>query len=82
MGPLRTDWTSETQRRERAGILDGRKGMPRCPGMAAAARSQGIWGKVGEDVAKKESLDFHGGPEAKTLCSQHRRPRFNPWSGT
>ena len=38
MGPLRTDWTSETQRRERAGILDGRKGMPRCPGMAAAAR--------------------------------------------
>ena len=55
--------------------------MPRCPGMAAPARSQGVWGKVGEDVAKKESLDFHGGPGAKTLCSQCRRPRFYPWSG-
>ena len=82
MGPLRIDWTSEPQRRETAGIPDGRTGMPRCPGMAAPARSQGIWGKVGEDVAKKEALDFHGGPGAKTLCSQCRRPRFNPGQGT
>ena len=25
--------------------------------------------------------DFPGGPVAKTLCSQCRGPRFNPWSG-
>ena len=61
-----------------SGWEDWHAKMPR---MAAPARSQGIWGKVGEDVAKKESLDFHGGPGAKTLCSQCRRPRFNPWSG-
>ena len=25
--------------------------------------------------------DFPGGPVRKTPCSQHRGPRFNPWSG-
>ena len=25
--------------------------------------------------------DFPGGPMAKTLCSQCRVPRFDPWSG-
>ena len=25
--------------------------------------------------------DFSGGPVAKTLISEFRRPRFDPWSG-
>ena len=44
----------QRQKEERAGILDGRKGMSRCPERAAQARSQGTWGKVAEDVTKKE----------------------------
>ena len=32
-------------------------------------------------VETSKSRDFPGGPVAKTLCSQHRGPGFNPWSG-
>ena len=28
-----------------------------------------------------KSMDFPGGPVAKTLCSQGMRPGFHPWSG-
>ena len=31
---------------------------------------------------EKENRDFPGGPAAKTLSSQCRGPRFNPWSGS
>ena len=30
---------------------------------------------------KRKSRVFPGGPGTKTLCSQCRGPRFNPWSG-
>ena len=30
---------------------------------------------------KQEKRDSPGGPVAKTLHSQRREPRFNPWSG-
>ena len=35
------------------------------------------------EIQTKESdlVDFPDGPVAKTLCSQCRGPRFNPWSG-
>ena len=35
-------------------------------------------------VKKKKKVanqDFPGGTVAKTLCSQHRGPKFDPWSG-
>ena len=31
---------------------------------------------------EKETRDFPGGPAAKTLSSQCRGPRFDPWSGS
>lgn len=37
------------------------------------------WSNSGE---KWWAGDFLGGPVAKTLCSQHRGARFDPWSGT
>ena len=30
---------------------------------------------------KEKMKDFHGGPVAKTFCSQCRGPGFDPWSG-
>ena len=30
---------------------------------------------------KREVRDFPGGPVGKTLHSQCRRPKFDPWSG-
>lgn len=30
---------------------------------------------------KKMGWDFSGGPMAKTLHSQQKRPEFGPWSG-
>ena len=30
---------------------------------------------------KERPWDFVGGPVAKILCSQYRRPRLHPWSG-
>ena len=33
------------------------------------------------DIQKKVRLDFPGGPVAKILCSQCRRPGFAPWLG-
>ena len=35
----------------------------------------------GKAVHFKNSEDFPGGPVARTLCSQCRGPRFDPWSG-
>ena len=32
-------------------------------------------------IKKGRGWDFPGGPAVKTLCSQCRGPRFNPWSG-
>ena len=32
--------------------------------------------------SKTHNGDFPGGPVAKSLRSQRRGPRFNPWSGT
>ena len=32
------------------------------------------------DHVKDLCRDFPGGPVAKSLCSQRRGPRFNPWS--
>ena len=33
-----------------------------------------------DGMEKNQWGDFPGGPAAKTLCSQCRGPRFNPWS--
>ena len=39
--------------------------------------------KINETYPLKDLLtrDFPGGPEPRTLCSQCRGPRFDPWSG-
>ena len=34
-----------------------------------------------KDIGDTEGRDFPGGPVAKTLCSQCRGPRFDPWLG-
>ena len=34
-----------------------------------------------QSFERKEFRDFLGGPVAKTLSSQCREPRFDPWSG-
>ena len=51
-----------------------------------------LWGHtVGHDwsdladlaaAAREIAMNFSCGPMAKTLHSQHRRPRFDPWSGS
>ena len=33
-------------------------------------------------INQQTSRDFSGGPMAKTLTSQYRGPKFNPWSGS
>ena len=37
--------------------------------------------RSGEDIKNKKPWDFPGGPEAKTLHSQCRESRLDPWSG-
>ena len=38
--------------------------------------------KRGKQILKEVPRDVPGGPVAKTLSSQCRGPRFNPWSGS
>ena len=50
-------------------------------GKRTIPESSSIAGLLGEPASKGGERDFSGGPVAKSLCSQCRGPRFDPWPG-
>ena len=76
---MRMPWPRSQAREQEGKALQV---LPLLPKLAAAEpRMGGDPPRLTCSHFKSGLRDFPGGPVGKTLCSQCRRPGFDPWSG-